>query len=168
MNAGLAFDVAHEGESWRIVETSNQAGRFVVDVTFQPGAGPPRHSHVENERLEVLQGELSVWLPTGVRVLAPGEMLEVPVGTVHRIWSSSRAPTTVRATYDGRAFESLVSELPPGDRAGMVRMARHLRFTGWKGSRVAHPFLRVFLSALAWFGGLLGVRARIEGARAPR
>lgn len=166
IKAGDTFELPHEGESWRILSVTADGGPFVAEVTLQTGAGPPLHEHTEEEeQIEVLAGSLSCTLDGRTLSLAAGESITFPAGATHRIWCStgSSGPVTVRATYSGQAFEALVGELPPGDRASLVRMARHLVITRWAGSRLAQAPLRALLTLIARIGGLFGIRARIEG-----
>jgi len=70
-----------------------------VESTWEPGGGPPlAHFHPsQDERFEVLEGELTVRIDGGERVLAAGEVLEIPAGSVHEMWNAGE--TTARATW---------------------------------------------------------------------
>jgi quercetin dioxygenase-like cupin family protein len=70
-----------------------------VESTWAPHGDPPqRHFHpVQDEQFEVLEGILTVELVGGTRVVATGERIEVPRGTVHRMWNAGSVPT--RATW---------------------------------------------------------------------
>jgi quercetin dioxygenase-like cupin family protein len=62
---------------------------------------PPAHIHPhQDERFEVLEGELTVQLGRKTRVLRAGETLEVPRRTAHRMWNASGA--TARARWEVR------------------------------------------------------------------
>jgi glyoxylate utilization-related uncharacterized protein len=52
------------------------------------------------EHFEVLEGELTVELDGRQRVLAAGDAIDVPRGTVHRMWNSGGV--TARATWQVR------------------------------------------------------------------
>src|SRR4051812_167295 len=67
----------------------SDSGRLTVQVTYAPGGDPPpAHFHpAQDERFEVLAGELQVKIGDDKRVLGPGDTLEVPRGTVHSMWN---------------------------------------------------------------------------------
>jgi len=59
---------------------------------------PPRHYHPQQtERFEVLDGQLTVELGQELRELQPGDTLEIPPGTAHRMWNAS--PEPARASW---------------------------------------------------------------------
>ena len=54
------------------------------------GSAPPPHFHPDqDERFEVVEGELTAVVDGKQRTLRPGETLEVPRGAVHRMWNLS-------------------------------------------------------------------------------
>ncbi|WP_232663185.1 cupin domain-containing protein [Pseudonocardia sp. TRM90224] len=56
----------------------------VESVWAKGGALPPAHFHpAQDERFEILEGSLRVLVGTEERVVAAGEVLEIPRGTVH-------------------------------------------------------------------------------------
>lgn len=58
---------------------------------------PPMHVHPhQDERFEVLEGELTVQLGRRTRVLRAGETLEVPRRTAHRMWNAAERPARAR------------------------------------------------------------------------
>jgi quercetin dioxygenase-like cupin family protein len=63
--------------------------RLVVEVRYAASPDrPPLHLHPEqDERFEVLDGALHVAVEGTERVLGPGETLDVPRGTAHRMWA---------------------------------------------------------------------------------
>ncbi|MEA2472271.1 MAG: hypothetical protein QOE06_186 [Thermoleophilaceae bacterium] len=62
---------------------------------------PPGHLHPhQDERFEVLEGELTAQVGGQTRVLRKGETIEVPRRTVHRMWNASDRP--VRARWEVR------------------------------------------------------------------
>jgi quercetin dioxygenase-like cupin family protein len=60
---------------------------------------PPKHYHPrQDERFEVFDGQLTVEVgKEEPRVLGPGEVLEVPRGTPHRMWNAG--PDTAKASW---------------------------------------------------------------------
>ncbi|HKO38694.1 MAG TPA: cupin domain-containing protein [Solirubrobacterales bacterium] len=69
-----------------------------VLVTYLHGDPPPRHFHPEqDERFEVIEGTVRVDIDGEVRDLGPGDSLEIPRGTVHRLSNPGDEPA--RATW---------------------------------------------------------------------
>lgn len=60
---------------------------------------PPKHYHPrQDERFEVLDGQLTVEVgKEEPRVLGPGDVLDVPRGTPHRMWNAG--PDTAKASW---------------------------------------------------------------------
>lgn len=73
-----------------------------LDAEWAPAdSKPPAHLHPrQDERFEVSEGELSAELDGGVQVLRAGDVLDVPHGTVHRMWNSGATPA--RASWQVR------------------------------------------------------------------
>lgn len=65
--------------------TSSSAEMLEVEVRWTGGGDlPPAHLHpAQDERFEVLEGRLRVLVGDGERTLEPGDVLDVPRGTVH-------------------------------------------------------------------------------------
>jgi len=63
-----------------------------VEATYGPAAKPPpKHFHPDqDERFEVVDGELQVRHGDAEVTLTPGETIEIPRGTVHQMWSPKR------------------------------------------------------------------------------
>lgn len=81
-------------QTLRVVASTPQM--LEVESTWTTGQPPPRHWHpVQNERFEVIEGELTVELSTDQpQVVAAGEVLNVPARTAHRMWNAAEAPVT--------------------------------------------------------------------------
>lgn len=120
------------GSSLRFVETTEESDgeRVVVEITYAGGGGrPPVHFHPsQDERFEVLEGEIHAVLDGEERVLRPSDTLEVPAGTHHEMWAAERSrqrwetrPALKTETFfetlwglqqDGRTNEKGVPGLP--------------------------------------------------------
>ena len=63
------------------------AGQLLeVEVLLDPGGQVPRHLHLrQDERVEVLEGTLSIRLGEAQRRLTQGDSIEVPRRTLHRV-----------------------------------------------------------------------------------
>lgn len=71
-------------------------------LRMPPGAGAPRHRHrLEAETLVVVDGELWVELEGQERVLASGEAIHLPVGSLHAFRADQGAVVDVVATPAG-------------------------------------------------------------------
>ena len=74
----------------------------LMRLRMPPGAGAPRHRHrLEAETLVVVEGELWVELEARERVLAEGEAIHLPVGSLHAFRSDPGAVVDVVATPAG-------------------------------------------------------------------
>lgn len=61
------------------------------------GSPPPKHLHPsQDERFEVLEGELRVVLDGEERDLATGETIEISRGSAHQMWNPSAEVARVR------------------------------------------------------------------------
>jgi mannose-6-phosphate isomerase-like protein (cupin superfamily) len=70
-----------------------------LEAEWTPGSvEPPAHLHpLQDEHFEVLEGELNVVIGGERRVLAAGDVLDIPRGLAHRMWNA--ADDTARATW---------------------------------------------------------------------
>lgn len=70
-------------------------GELVVEAEYGPkGSPPPPHYHPDqDERFEVLTGVLHAVTDGKVHTLRAGDVLEIPRGTVHRMWNPGDTPT---------------------------------------------------------------------------
>lgn len=83
------------GQHLQFMRTGKQTGGQLleVEVLLDPGARVPRHLHLrQDERVEVLEGSVSIQLGQQQRQLTEGESIQVPRRTLHR----------VRNSHDGR------------------------------------------------------------------
>ena len=95
------------------------------------GTAAPLHP-AQDERFEVLEGELSAVVDGAERSLRPGDTLEIPRGAVHKMWNSSDGLT--RATWQTRpagrtlewwkAIDDLGRRHPPGVASPTLAAAR--------------------------------------------
>lgn len=65
----------------------------VIDVTLNPGHGHDFHKHPDQEEVIVVQaGEIEQWLEREKTILAPGEAVFIPAGTVHASFNTADEP----------------------------------------------------------------------------
>ena len=56
------------------------------------GSPPPKHFHPsQDERFEVLEGELHARVDGFAHILGPGDTLDIPRGAVHQMWNPGEA-----------------------------------------------------------------------------
>ncbi len=87
-----------EGQTLRIVNSSPDALEL-ESIWTGDGQKPTRHYHPrQDERFEIVTGQLTVEIGAEpARVLRAGDTVDVPRGTVHRMWNSG--PDTASALW---------------------------------------------------------------------
>ena len=94
-------------EHVEVVDVS--ASALTVLVTYRPGGTPPPpHFHPQqDERFEVLAGELHATVEGTARVLGPGAVLDLPRGTTHAFHNPGEEDVRARwtTTPAGRTLE---------------------------------------------------------------
>jgi quercetin dioxygenase-like cupin family protein len=158
-------------ESIRVLR--NEPDAIEVEGTWGPnGSPPPKHFHpAQDERFEVLEGTLSTRLAGVERELRPGDVLEVPRGTVHQLWNAGDVPAralwiTSPAGRTGEWFAGVDALLRSG-RVGRNGMPGPLAFGAYLSEyddvfRLAGPqlLLRPLLAGLGALGRRKGYRPR--------
>jgi mannose-6-phosphate isomerase-like protein (cupin superfamily) len=80
-----------------------------VEASYRPGGSPPpAHFHpAQDERFEILEGEMRVRVDGEERELEAGAEVEIGRGQVHQMWNPGSAPARVRwvTTPAGRTEE---------------------------------------------------------------
>jgi mannose-6-phosphate isomerase-like protein (cupin superfamily) len=147
-------------ETVRLVRESPE--ELEVQATWAPGGSPPpAHLHpAQEERFEVLSGQLTAVVDGARRTLGAGERLEVPRGTPHKMWKAGSEPAAAswRTRPAGRTAEwfRTIDALGAGGERNppAVSMARAL--TSYRdvfqlaiGPRPLRPVLRAALRLLA-------------------
>jgi len=83
----------------RFVQTAGDTDGELLEIvaTYHAHSKEPApHYHpYQTEDFEVLEGELTVRIDNGVRVLKPGEKLHIPKNKVHSMWNNSEGITIV-------------------------------------------------------------------------
>lgn len=82
---------------FRATAASTGGDHVEVEQTFPPhSARPPLHLHPQqDEHFTVVSGSLHALVGDAEHDLQAGDVLEVPRGTPHRMWSTSDGPTVV-------------------------------------------------------------------------
>ena len=105
----MSDDTIQLGPNQRLEIRTSTPEVLDMEVEWQPGSTePPPHYHPkQDERFEVLEGELTVILDADDRrTLTAGDVIELPRNTVHRMWNTG--DTATRATW--RITPALKSE----------------------------------------------------------
>jgi mannose-6-phosphate isomerase-like protein (cupin superfamily) len=68
-----------------------------MEATYQPDSvEPPEHLHPrQDERFEIVSGEMRARIAGEERTLTAGEVLDIPRGTVHAMWNQGEAEARV-------------------------------------------------------------------------
>jgi quercetin dioxygenase-like cupin family protein len=114
------------GQSLTFRRTTAQTGGELLEVesSWAGGGGePPEHYHpFQQERFEVLEGELRARIGGTEHTVRTGETFEVPAGTAHSMWnpgaSRARAVWQTRPALRTEAFFELVWGLAQAAHAG--------------------------------------------------
>jgi quercetin dioxygenase-like cupin family protein len=166
-------------ESVTISEHSDAA--LVVEARWgASGSAPPGHFHPDqDEHFEVLEGQLSVRVDGEERTLEPGETIDIPRGTVHRMWNGGQVPARAlwRTEPAGRTAEwfAALDGLQRSRRVGRDGMPSLLAFGAYLTEysdvfRLGGPqaLLRPALAVLGAVGRLRGYRPPADApAKAP-
>ncbi|MFM2139103.1 MAG: hypothetical protein RJA57_1410, partial [Bacteroidota bacterium] len=88
---------ASEAEGFVQTVLRQEGEKVYIQVRIRPHApGPPEHLHAGfDEVLTVIEGTLSVNWEDGVRNYGPGETVQIPRGTYHRLFNASDAEVVV-------------------------------------------------------------------------
>ncbi len=86
----------HDGERVTVLDRSDDL--LAMEAEWDPEeTRPPAHLHPhQDERFEVLEGELTAEVGGRTRVLRQGETLEVPRRTSHRMWNAGEGSARAR------------------------------------------------------------------------
>ncbi len=143
MNEAPRSYTLQDGQTVAVRTDSAASGGALLEVeaAWAPSdSRPPAHLHPhQDERFEVLEGELSVEIDGRRQAIGPGEVLDVPRGTVHRMWNDSGAPA--RATWQVRPALRTEELFAAMDASRAYRRSRN---GGAMTPIGAAPVLRVF------------------------
>ncbi len=154
------------GESITFRETTADSGgdRLLLEVLYLPSdRRPPAHYHPrQEERFEVLEGEIVVKRGDEEHTFEAGDLFEVAAGTVHAMWSGEAPETRLRweivpALKSEDFFEAIWS-LPEDRRPSPLTLAsiltRHRH--EFRLASPPYPLQRIVFGTMAFFGRLLG------------
>ncbi len=111
---GLTLTDPTSGQRITFVRTAAQTDGALLELesTYVESRGrPPLHFHpAQDERFEVLEGELHVRHGRTRRTLGAGEVLELPAGTRHAMHGDARVRWEVRPALATEAFLTAVCD----------------------------------------------------------
>jgi quercetin dioxygenase-like cupin family protein len=97
--AGDIFALA-DGQTVTVRVRAAESGGELLELESEwagVDARPPAHFHPhQDERFEVLEGELTARVGDETRVLRAGDVLEVPRRAVHEMWNAGDGPCRAR------------------------------------------------------------------------
>ncbi|RFS17552.1 cupin domain-containing protein [Emticicia sp. C21] len=86
---GQEFYSKAEGFRQTIVKQEDGFVHCLLEIEPFAG-GPPKHIHTEfDEKFEIENGELTVWVNGEIKKIRPGEVLNIPKGTPHRPYNET-------------------------------------------------------------------------------
>ncbi len=134
---GLTLTDPTTGQTITFVRTAADTGGELLELesSYKPGGQkPPAHRHpAQDERFEVLSGELQVRVGRKARTLGPGEVLEIPAGTAHAMHGDATVRWEVRPALRTEQFLEAVCDPHAPASARIAAAWRHreeFRLTG--------------------------------------
>ncbi|WP_434723070.1 cupin domain-containing protein [Mesorhizobium sp. RIZ17] len=112
--ASVPYTVQWLGTSYRICLTAEQtASRLgMFESLDQPGYGPPRHIHNdEDETFQIQSGEVEFWMNGQTRIVGPGCVVHVPRGTEHTFRVLGERPARMLTVMTPGGFEGFFAEM---------------------------------------------------------
>jgi len=112
--ASVPYTVQWLGTSYRICLTAEQtASRLgMFESLDQPGYGPPRHIHNdEDETFQIQSGEVEFWMNGQTCIAGPGCVVHVPRGTEHTFRVLGDRPARMLTVMTPGGFEGFFAEM---------------------------------------------------------
>jgi len=112
--ASVTYTVQWLGTSYRICLTAEQtASRLgMFESLDQPGYGPPRHIHNdEDETFQIQSGEVEFWMNGQTCIAGPGCVVHVPRGTEHTFRVLGDRPARMLTVMTPGGFEGFFAEM---------------------------------------------------------
>jgi quercetin dioxygenase-like cupin family protein len=128
------------GTRYKILLTNDKTRNIgMFESLDQPGYGPPRHiHHQEDEAFYLLSGEVEFWLAGRRSLHGPGEVVFVPRGVEHTFQIVGNLPARMLTVMTPGGFEGFFAEVSraqlsiPNDMSAITEIGSrfHLTFTG--------------------------------------
>lgn len=168
------FTNPENGDTIRFIRTAQetQGSLFEVEVIYGPHSQrPPTHFHPrQEERFQVLDGQIRVEIDGHERTYGVGDYFIVPAGTAHTMWNAAESPVVMNwqirpALRTQQLFESLWGLQQDGKlnsrKPNLLQMAvilNHFR-DEFRLARLPDFTQLILFRLLAVVGGLSGYRA---------
>ncbi len=128
--AGDPHDVLGSTATVKLASGDTDGRLAVIEHTAPPHAGPPPHSHDnEDELLYVLEGTFDFVLgdPTEWHPGGPGTIVHVPAGTIHTSRAGSRGGRllSIYTPPGGEGFFREIDTIDQTDIAAVMTLAQH-------------------------------------------
>jgi mannose-6-phosphate isomerase-like protein (cupin superfamily) len=115
----------------------------LVEATQSPGTMTPLHLHTRyDERLWVIEGELTVWAGRGKRVVGPGGFVVIPMNTAHMIQAGPGGARVLNITSPAGFAELVERTAAPAALSGAgarLDLDRFMEVTAELGDIVLGP-----------------------------
>jgi quercetin dioxygenase-like cupin family protein len=110
--SGQVLDVLGEVVVLRAHSGSGAQRATVVEITSQPGGGPPLHVHDrEDEIFYIVEGSLRIWRGNETLDVGPGGIALMPRGVPHTYKNISNAPARAIVTITPDGLEGFFEEV---------------------------------------------------------
>ncbi|AZO23301.1 cupin domain-containing protein [Mesorhizobium sp. M1E.F.Ca.ET.045.02.1.1] len=112
--ASVPYNVQWLGTTYRICLTAEQTvSRLgIFESLSQPGYGPPRHIHdEEDETFYIQSGEVEFWMNGQTCIVGPGSVVHVPRGTEHAFRVLDDRPARMLTVMTPGGFEGFFAEM---------------------------------------------------------
>jgi mannose-6-phosphate isomerase-like protein (cupin superfamily) len=92
----MTDQLLHLGEHETLLIPSSTPAELQVEGTWTPGGSPPPpHVHPsQDEEFEIRSGRLTAVVDGVQRELGPGDTLQIPRGTPHKMWNAGNETAT--------------------------------------------------------------------------
>jgi mannose-6-phosphate isomerase-like protein (cupin superfamily) len=93
----MTEEVLHLSPTQTLRVVDDTPDELLIESTWEPGGSPPpAHLHpAQDERFELREGHVTAIVDGVEHQIGPGETLEIPRGTPHKMWNARSAPATV-------------------------------------------------------------------------
>ena len=146
------------------------ADTTLVEIELAAGSGDPLHRHAGYaQRVEVLDGHLTVQVGGSILVLEAGESAVAPAGAAHSFRNTSRHPVRFRVevTPGDRGYERSLQVLHGLAADGLEpSLLEHAVLARWAGVRVGGlgALFEPAFTVLAWIARARGVDRKLARA----
>lgn len=162
------------GDVYEFLETSQdtQGERMKLKLTLKSkGVLVPNHFHtLQEERLEVISGKLTIWLAGKTQILSAGEQITLPKNIPHNHYNAhDESLVFIQTVTPALDFEYLMQNLMgltadgkmPNGKAGIIQELVTLKYLDSKSflAGIPVPIQKLLMNMIAPIARLFGYRA---------